>query len=77
MKVFKVHALSMCFPKHANMGQQRNKNLNYVSIKVVQSNVQKCITWPKKSRKGRQKWNKTCMDFEIFPRKLNTLVNIK
>jgi len=25
---------------------------------AIQSNLQKCITWPKKSRKGKQGWNK-------------------
>jgi hypothetical protein len=30
------------------------KELKYVFIKSVQANLQKCIIWPKKSRKGRQ-----------------------
>ncbi len=30
------------------------KDLQYVSIKTTQRNLQKCITWPKISRKGRQ-----------------------
>ncbi len=38
------------------------KNFKYLSIKVIQSNLQKCITWPKKSRKGKQRWNKACMN---------------
>jgi hypothetical protein len=29
-------------------------SLSYASIKDVQGAIQKCITWPKKSNKGRQ-----------------------
>jgi hypothetical protein len=29
------------------------KDLQYVSIKFVQGDLQKCITWPKKSKKGK------------------------
>jgi hypothetical protein len=36
--------------------------------------LQKCIVWPKKSRKGRQEWNKACLNLGLPPRKLNTLV---
>ncbi len=46
-----------------------------MSIKNAQSNIQKCITWLKKFGKGKQEWNKECMDARIDPRKLNTLVN--
>jgi hypothetical protein len=41
------------------------KNLMFVSIKSAQFDIHKCITWPKKSRKGRQKWMKVCIDFGI------------
>jgi hypothetical protein len=41
------------------------KNLKYVYIKSTQANLQKCITWPKKSRKGRQEWNKACLETRI------------
>jgi hypothetical protein len=44
------------------------KNLKHISIKLAQSYLQKCITWPKKFRKGRYEWTK------IHPRKLNTPV---
>jgi hypothetical protein len=30
------------------------KNLKFVSIKSTEFDFKKCITWPKKSRKGRQ-----------------------
>jgi hypothetical protein len=29
------------------------KNFKYVFIKFTQANLQKCITWPKKSREGK------------------------
>jgi hypothetical protein len=54
----------MCFCKH----------FKYPSIKATQSNSRKCITWPKKSRKGKQRWNKDCMNSKIFERKLNTQI---
>ncbi len=46
----------------------------FTSIKNSQFDIQKCITWPKKFGKGRQKWNKECMDARIDPKKLNTLL---
>ncbi len=48
-----------------------SKNLQFISIKSTQSNLQKCITWLKNSGKGRQGQNKTCLNFNIHPRKLN------
>ncbi len=53
------------------------KDLNYDSIKSVQVDLQKCITWPKKFGKGRQEWNKVCVETNIHPKKLNTLVKTK
>jgi hypothetical protein len=32
-----------------------------VPIKVAQGDLQKCIMWPKKSRKGRQELEKACV----------------
>jgi hypothetical protein len=44
-----------------------------VSIKEVQSSLQKIITWTKKSGKGRHEWVKVCRDaFLHHPRKLKT-----
>jgi subtilase family serine protease len=48
------------------------KDLQYVSIKSVQRDLHKCITWPKKSSKGKQKWEKACENSSLFPQKLNT-----
>jgi len=53
------------------------KDLKYVSIKSTQANLQKCIIWPKKSRKRRQEWNKACVETSIRPRKLNTPMKTK
>jgi hypothetical protein len=49
------------------------ENLKHISIKSTKFDFQKCITWPEKFGKGRQEWAKSCIDFEIYPRKLNTL----
>jgi hypothetical protein len=46
--------------------------LLYAFIKISQVNVPKCITWPKKSDKGSQVWEKACMDSSLNPCKLNT-----
>jgi hypothetical protein len=53
------------------------KDLKYVSIKSARAHLQKCIIWPKKSRKGRQEWNKACLETNICPRQLNTLMKTK
>jgi hypothetical protein len=36
-----------------------------------------CIIWPKKSRKGKHEWNKTCIASSFHPRKLNILVKTR
>jgi hypothetical protein len=41
------------------------KGLKYVFVKTAQSNLQKCITWLKKSGKGRQEWNKAYANLNI------------
>lgn len=38
------------------------RGLRYDSIKFAQTYLQKCITWPKKLEKGRQKWMRTCIN---------------
>ncbi len=37
---------------YATIKEKVCKDLRYVSIKFVEADLQKCITWPKKSRKG-------------------------
>jgi len=53
------------------------KDMIFVSINNAQFDFQKCITWSKKSRKGKQQWNKVCMDVGIQPKKLNTLIKTR
>jgi len=41
------------------------KNIKFVSIKSMQFDIHKCITWCKKSKKGRQEWSKACINVGI------------
>jgi hypothetical protein len=62
------------FSKACQYGTTKEKvyrNLKYVSIKSTQVDLQKCITWPKKYGKGKQEWNKVCLETKIRPKKLN------
>ncbi len=47
-------------------------SLNYTFMKSIQVSIQKCITWSKKSNKGKQARDKACIDFRLNPKKLNT-----
>ncbi len=51
--------------------------LSYAFIKDVQGAIQKCITWLKKSGKGRQAWDKAYINYKLRPRKLNMLMKIR
>jgi len=42
------------------------RGLRYDSIKFAQTYLQKCITWPKKLEKGRQKWRRTCINANLI-----------
>jgi hypothetical protein len=46
------------------------------NLKFVQSNLQKYITWLKKSKKDKQEWNKACSNSKLPLRKLNILMKI-
>jgi len=37
-------------------------SLKHVNVKVAQDSLQNIITWTKKSKKGRQKWEKPCVE---------------
>jgi hypothetical protein len=52
-------------------------SLSNASIKVVQGAIFKGIMGPKKSNKGRQAWDKACIDFGLRSKKLNTHVKMK
>jgi hypothetical protein len=51
--------------------------LHYASIKVVQNDIHKCITWPKKSSKGRSTWDQTCIYWLLRPRKLSIFMKTR
>jgi hypothetical protein len=77
MKALKVLVFGHVFSKacqYATTNEFFYKNLKFVSIKFAKSYLQKCITWPKRSKKVRQEWNKACSVLNLPPRKLNTQV---
>jgi hypothetical protein len=43
-----------------------------VSLKGVQSSLQKIITWLKKSRKGTQEWKDSCVIARLLARRFKT-----
>ncbi len=53
------------------------KDLWYVFIKTAQGDVQKCIIWPNKSKKGKREWENACVNSSLPPRKMNTLVKTR
>jgi hypothetical protein len=56
------------FPKECQcviIDEKVCRNLKFVLFKFTKSNLDKCITWPKKSRKGIQEWNKACSDSNV------------
>jgi hypothetical protein len=53
------------------------RNIKYVFIKFAQTNMQKCITWPKKPKNCSQEWDKACVEGDLHLRKLNTLVKTR
>jgi hypothetical protein len=65
IEVFKAHVLNMPslrLVKYATIDQERMcKGLKYVFIKFSSTNLQKCITLPKNSKEGKQKWMKAYM----------------
>jgi hypothetical protein len=62
------HAFSKAC-RYGTIKEKVCKDFKYVSIKSTQTNLQKCITWPKKSRKGRPEWNKVYVETRIHPKK--------
>jgi hypothetical protein len=70
------HAFSKAC-QHSTFDEKVCKGFRYVSIKFVQIDLQKCITWPKKSRKGKQEWMKAYITICIGLGKLNTPVKTR
>jgi hypothetical protein len=59
------HALSkVC--QYAITNEKMFIGLPYASIKVVPPAIQKYITWPKKLRKCKQAWEKTCIKYVVY-----------
>jgi hypothetical protein len=46
------------------------KSMKHVSVKNAQSTLQKTITWTKKSGRGRQEWEKACIEAGLASRRL-------
>ena len=70
------HAMSKAC-QYATTNDKVGCGMKDVSIKHAQAAIHKCITWPKKSGKGRQEWNRACLDSGKRPRKLNTPVKTR
>jgi hypothetical protein len=70
------HAFSKAC-KHSTFNERVCKGIRYVSIKTFQIDLQKCITWPKKSRKCKLEWMKVCITIGFRIGKLNTLVKTR
>jgi len=70
------HAFSKAC-QYATTNEKVYKNLKFVSIKFAKSYLQKCITWLKRFRKGRQEWNKACSNLNLLQRKLNIQVKTR
>ncbi len=52
-------------------------SLKQVNVKVAQGNLQKIITWTKKSGKGRQEWERACVERRLWLQKLKTPVKTR
>ncbi len=64
--------------QQATNGNKVSKCLVQVSVKDVQAALQKTITLcTKKSGKGRQEWEKACIECGMPPRKLKTVIKTK
>ncbi len=74
--VYIGHAFSKTC-QYVTIEEKVRKDLWYVSIKYTQGDWKKCITWPKKSRKVRQEWEKACVNSGLPPWKLNTPLTIR
>ncbi len=70
------HAISKVF-YNVITEEKISWGLTYAYIKGAKINTQKCITWPKKSSKGRQARGQTCIDSRLKPKKLSTHIKIK
>jgi hypothetical protein len=51
--------------------------LPFAFIKAIQFVIKKCISWLNKSAKGKQTWEKTCIEFRLRPKKFNTFTKTR
>ncbi len=63
--------------QYATNDEKVTTSLKQVSVKAAQGNLQKTITWTKKSGKGRQEWERACVEKGLQPQKLKTLMKIR
>lgn len=62
---------------HLYVPKQICDRLQTLSIRSAQTSVQSCITWPKKSGKGKRAWVQACRESQLNPRMLSTPVNTR
>ncbi len=60
------HAFSKAC-QYAIIKEKNCKDLQYVSIKSTQGDLQKCVTWLKESKKGNQEWENACVNSSLPP----------
>jgi hypothetical protein len=62
---------------YATNDEKVTNDLKHVSVKAIQGSVEKMLTWTKKLGKGRQKWEKACVESGLWPRKLQTPMKMR
>jgi hypothetical protein len=79
-KSFQSNCFSHAFSKayqYALVDEIFCKGLKYVFVKIAQFDFKNYIIRLKKSRKGKQEWNRACVDSNVPQRKLNTQVKTR
>jgi hypothetical protein len=61
--------VTLCFKacQYAINDEKVITGLKQVSVKACQGNLQKIITWTNKSGKGRQEWERACVERRLWP----------
>jgi len=65
------HALSKAC-QYVTSNEKVNSSLQLVSVKIAQSSIQSCRTYPKKFGKRKVEWTKACLVIGLQPQNLNT-----
>ncbi len=58
--------------QYATNDEKVINDLKHVSVKATQGSVQEMFTWTKSLGKGRQKWEKACVENGLWLHKLQT-----